>query len=140
MQINVTYNDTDVAKVLATLIKHPNAEEFVKLLSPMICASSQAVNHMFKLMLNDKLPEVLPVGTLCYVYVKNLGYGVDKDAMLKSHFANTDGKIIAKIKEFKGYHEYSQYMLEFTMIDTAGIERKDTSYLNMNDIEEIVEL
>jgi hypothetical protein len=47
MKISVTYDDTDVAKALSKIIKDPNAEEFVKLLTPMICGSSQTCDHFF---------------------------------------------------------------------------------------------
>ena len=70
MKISVTYDDTDVAKALSKIIKDPNSEEFVKLLTPMICTSQQGTEHFFKLMLGNKLPEPIPIGTLCKVSIK----------------------------------------------------------------------
>jgi len=45
MRISVNYDDTDVAKAFSKIIKDSNAEEFVKLLTPMICSSSHACDH-----------------------------------------------------------------------------------------------
>ena len=59
MQISVTYEDTDVAKALMSIIKHENKEEFVKLLTPMVCSSSIGCELFFKLMLGNKLPLVI---------------------------------------------------------------------------------
>jgi hypothetical protein len=81
MRISVTYDDTDVAKAFSKIIKDPNAEEFVKLLTPMICTSQQGTEHFFKLMLGNKLPDLIPDGTLCKVPVASLGYGSNKEAI-----------------------------------------------------------
>ena len=49
MKVSVNYEDTDVATALAKIIKDPNSAEFVKLLTPMLCSSSEAIQHFFKL-------------------------------------------------------------------------------------------
>jgi hypothetical protein len=138
MNISVSYDDTDVAKALSKIIKDPNAEEFVKLLTPMLCSSSQACNQFFKLMLGNTLPEVIPNGTLCKVSVSNLGYGCDKDA-IREKFADKDDKVVVTVREFRGYHEYSQYHIEYTDVLANGSTKKDSTYVRDVDLEVIEE-
>ncbi len=139
MKISVNYEDSDVAKALEKIIKDPNAEEFVKLLTPMICSSANASEYFFKLMLGNKLPEVIPVGTLCKITVNNLGYGSNKEA-IRSLFADSEDKVIVTVKEFRGFHEYSQYHVEYTDVLDNGTTKKDTTYVHMRDLEVIEDL
>ena len=138
MRISVTYEDSDVAKALSKIVKDPNAEEFVKLLTPMICTSQQSTEYFFKLMLGSKLPDVIPDGTLCKISVNNLGYGSNKDA-IRDQFADDDGKVVVTVKEFRGYHEYSQYHIEYTNISDNGATKKETTYVQQKDLEIIEE-
>ena len=138
MRISVNYDDTDVAKALSKIIKDSNSEEFVKLLTPMICSSSQACDHFFKLMLGNTLPDIIPNGTLCKTHYSNLGYGVDREAT-RDKFADQDGDITVTIKEFRGYHEYSAYTIECMVITAAGSTRLDTTSVQTKDLEVIEE-
>jgi hypothetical protein len=138
MKISVNYDDTDVAKALSKIIKDPNSEEFVKLLTPMICDSSQGVNHFFKLMLGNKLPYVIPEGTLCKISINSIGYGIDKEAT-RQKFADMDDKIVVTIKEFRGYHQYAEYVVEYTGVVAAGTTRVNTDYVAEKDLEVIEE-
>ena len=138
MKVSVNYDDTDVAKALSKIIKDSNAEEFVKLLTPMLCNNSQAVDYFFKLMIGNKLPALMPNGTLCKIAVDNLGYGSNKRA-ITDKFADQDGKVVVTIKEFRGYHEYSQYSIEFTNVQPDGTTKKDYTYVNLYDLEVIEE-
>jgi len=92
MMVSVTYDDSDVAKALEKIVKDPNAKEFVKLLTPMICSNSSAVDYFFKLMLGNKLPEVIPNGTLCKVRVDRLGYGSNKEGIRERFADDEDGE------------------------------------------------
>jgi len=136
MKISVNYDETDVAKALNKIIKDPNSEEFVKLFTPIICCSSQTVDYFFKLMLGNKLPDTIPDGTLCRMPVSSIGYGMDKQATTQK-YADSDGCIIATVTAFRGYHEYSQYTVEYTGITNAGDTRKDTTYVRETEIEVI---
>lgn len=138
MKISVNYDDTDVAKALSKIIKDSNSEEFVKLFTPIICGSSQTCDHFFKLMLGNKLPEIIPNGTLCKVNVANLGYGVNRDA-IKEKFADDDDKVVVTVKEFRGYHEYSEYHIEYTNVLDSGATKKDSTYVQARDLEVIEE-
>ena len=139
MRISVNYDDTDVAKAFSKIIKDSNAEEFVKLLTPMICSSSHACDHFFKLMLGSKLPDVIPNGTLCKISVNNLGYGSHKDA-IREKFADENDKVVVTIKDFRGYHEYSEYHIEYMDVLDSGATKKDTTYVQAKDLEVIEDL
>jgi hypothetical protein len=139
MRVSVTYDETDVAKALSKIIKDPNATEFVKLLTPMICQSSQATHWFFKSMLGNELPEVIPNGTLCKISAHNLGYGSNKEA-IKAKYGDEFGKVVVTIKEFKGYHEYSNYMIDYTNVDDQGNDKKDYTHVQASELEVIEEL
>ena len=134
MRISVTYDDSDVAKALEKVIKDPNAKEFVKLLTPMICSNSSAVDHFFKLMLGNKLPEVIPDGTLCKIKVDRLGYGSNKNA-IRERFADDEDNVIVTVKQFRGYHEYSQYHIAYKNVLDNGTTKDDDTYVSSNELE-----
>jgi len=138
MMISVSYDDTDIARAISKIIKDSNAEEFVKLLTPMLCSNAQATDYFFKLMLGDKLPDIIPNGTLCKIPVDNLGWGSNKED-IREKFADEDGKVVVTIKEFRGYHEYSQYHIEYTDVLDNGTTKKDTTYVQGKDLEVIEE-
>jgi hypothetical protein len=138
MRISVTYENSDVAKALGRIIKDPNVEEFVKLITPMICTSQYATEYFFKLMLGNKLPDVIPDGTLCKLSVNSLSYSSNKKA-IKERFGDEDGKVVVTIKEFRGYHEYSQYHIEYTDVLDNGTTKRDTVYVQHKDLEVIEE-
>jgi hypothetical protein len=138
MKISVQYEETEVAQALSKIIKDPNAQEFVKLISPMICSTSLATNHFFKLLIGNKLPEVLSNGTLCKVSIEKLGYGVNKEG-IREKYADEDDKIVVTVTEFKGWHDYSTYRIEYINLYPDGTTIKDTTYINHNDLEVIEE-
>ena len=96
MNVSVTYDDSDVATALDSIMDHHNTKEFVKLLTPMLCQSSQATTLFFKLMLGNKLPDIIPVGTLCKTHVNNLGYGSYKEN-IKNKYGDKDGNVIVRV-------------------------------------------
>ena len=136
--VSVTYDESDVAKALEKVIKDPNAKEFVKLLTPMICSNSSAVDYFFKLMIGNKLPEVIPDGTMCKVRVDRLGYGSNKD-MIRQVFADEEDKVIVTVKQFRGYHEYSQYHIAYKNVLDDGTTKDDNTYVSSNELEIIEE-
>lgn len=138
MRISVNYDETDVAKALSKIIKDSNSEEFIKLITPMICSSQQATEYLFKLTIGNKLPDTIPDGTLCRMPVSTIGYGMDK-ALTREKYADSDGCIIVTVRDFRGYHEYSQYHVEYTGIDDKGNVKKDSTYVRANELEVIEE-
>ena len=139
MKISVSYEDSDVAKALESIIKHPNSKEFVKLLTPMLCSSSQGIQHFFKLMISNKLPEVIPVGTLCYMPINQMSYSSNKELVANSDLC-IDNNIIVSIQGFRGYHEYSDYMVEHTTILEDGTRKKEITYTSTEYLTVIDEI
>jgi hypothetical protein len=139
MTIQVNYEDTDVATALDSIIKHPNKDEFVKLLTPMLCDSAPAINYFFKLMIGNKLPEVISSGTLCYLPLKELGYVSDKDAIAASDLVNDAGEVMVTVREFRGFNQYSPYIVTYTNIKdgTRVLENCYVSSESLRVIDEI---
>ena len=139
MRISVDYDETDVAKMLGDMIKHKNKDEFVKLITPMICESSQACTLFFKLLIDgNKLPKTIDNGSMCKTSVDQLGYQANKDE-IREKFADEDDKIIVTVKRFKGYHSYSAYEVEYTNLLPDGSQEKDKTYVSFDSLEEIEE-
>lgn len=138
MNISVNYEDSDVAKALESIIKHTNKDEFVKLLTPIICQSSHATTYFFKLLIGNELPAIIPSGTLCKIHVDNLGYSSNKD-LIKEKFGDDDGKVVVTVKEFRGYHEYCEYQIEYTNVFPDNTTRKDSAYVSLKELELIEE-
>lgn len=139
MKISVTYDETDVAKALESIIKHPNNTEFVKLLTPMLCQSSNASTWFFKLMLGNKLTNVIPIGTLCKINANNLGYNSNKEA-IKAKYGDEHGNVVVTVGEFKGYHDYTNYQVFYTNVDDQGNDNKDYTHVQSDQLEIIEEL
>jgi hypothetical protein len=141
MNVSVTYDDSDVAHALKKIIKDENKDEFVKLLTPFLCGNSHAITYFFKLMNGSKLPEIIPNGSLCKILVQNLDYNANKSALLKSELADNEEKVIVRIKEFRGWHEYSNYTVRYTNIhDDLLTNYEETSYAIASALEVIDEI
>jgi hypothetical protein len=141
MNISVTYDDSDVARALSKIIKDENKDEFVKLLTPFLCNNSHAITYFFKLMNGSKLPEIIPNGSLCRILVQNLDYNANKSALLNSELADDEEKVIVRIKEFRGWHEYSNYTVTYTNIhDDLLTNYEETSYAIASALEVIEEI
>ena len=139
MRISVDYNDSDVAKVLSELIKHKNKDEFIKLLTPYLSADSKVIQHFFKLFIDgNKLPEVIPNGSLCKIHVDNLGYGSNKEA-IRDTLADSDDTIVVTVKRFIGYHSYSHYEIEYTNAMLDGTTSIESCNVAMNELELVEE-
>jgi hypothetical protein len=139
MNVSVSYDESDVAIALGKIIKDSNSAEFVKLLTPMLCQSNNASTWFFKLMLGNKLPEIIPVGTLCKINVNSLGYGANKTALL-SIYADERDRIVATVKEFKGFHDYSEYTISYINIDQNDKDIQDWTTVRGRDLEVIEEI
>jgi hypothetical protein len=139
MKVSVNYEDTDVATALAKIIKDPNSAEFVKLLTPMLCSSSEGIQHFFKLMIGNKLPYIIPNSTLCWMEVTKLSYGANQDLLIESDLC-VDGNIMVSVFNFRGYHEYSPYVVEYTNILPDGTRKRDTTYTSVEYLEVIEEI
>lgn len=138
MKIHLEFDETDLYNTLKSMINHPNAEEITKLLTPFIGSSSDCSKWLFKLILGRKLPDVIPVGTICLTHVNNLSYEIDKQRTLDSELSDNNGMIACTIKEFRGFHDWKHYEVESLGLDDKGIQKTFSSYL-MADTLEIME-
>ena len=141
MNVSVTYEDSDIALALENIIEHHNHKEFVKLLTPLLCQNSQATTWFFKLMLGNKLPEVIPNGSLCRISVQDLDYNANKSGLMKTHLVDEEDKVIARVKEFRGWHEHSNYVVRYTnWHHDNDREYEESSYVQAYALEVINEL
>lgn len=137
-KIHLEFDETDLYNTLKSMIKHPNSEEIVKLLTPFIGGSSDCSKWLFKLILGRKLPDIIPVGTICLTHVNNLSYEVHRKNTLESSLCDNNGMIACTIKEFRGFHDWKHYEVESLGIDDQGVQKTFTSY-TMADALEIME-
>ena len=134
MNINIKFDETDLALALKSVIKHSNQKEMINFFSHMIGESNKASQWFFKLTLGNSLPEILPNGSLCKISVKDLTYGISLDKLLDSNLTDSDGYCVVKITEFRGFHAYSEYTVEFTNIDVSDIRSKSTASVSFDKL------
>ena len=141
MNVQVTYEESDVAIALNSIMEHHNAKEFVKLLTPLLCQNSQATTWFFKLILGNKLPEVIPNETLCRISVQDLDYNANKSALMKTDLVDDQDRVIARVKEFRGWHEHSNYVISYSnWHHDNGRVYEEKSYVQAYTLEVIEEL
>jgi hypothetical protein len=138
MKIHLEFDETDLYNTLKSMINHPNAEEITKLLTPFIGGSPDCTKWLFKLILGRKLPDIIPVGTICLTHVNNLSYEINKPKTIESDLSDNNGMIACTIKEFRGFHDWRHYEVESLGIDDKGIQKTFSSYL-MADTLQIME-
>lgn len=119
MLISVNYVDSDVAVLLRKLINDDNSEDYVKLLTPLICGNSRVIQHLFKLSIGKKLPEIVPKGTICKININHI-YSGNKKA-IKERFADAEDKILAVVVDFNGYHDYFDYKIKIQDINENDV-------------------
>jgi hypothetical protein len=134
-KIHLELEETDLYNALKQMINHPNAEEITKLLTPFIGTSPDCTKWLFKLLYGKKLPDLIPVGTICTTHVNNLTYEVDKATTIASDLSDNSGMIICTVKEFRGFHDWRQYGVESNGIDSSGVVKTFTSYLMTEQLE-----
>jgi len=137
-KIHLEFDETDLYNTLKSMINHPNAEEITKLLTPFIGGSPDCTKWLFKLILGRKLPDIIPVGTICLTHVNNLSYEINKPKTIESDLSDNNGMIACTIKEFRGFHDWKHYEVESLGIDDKGIQKTFSSYL-MADTLQIME-
>ena len=120
MKIQVNFEDTDVYNVLSAMINHPNKEDYLKLLVPLVCDSQRATEWFFRLHMGTKLPEPLQESTLCYLKVNDLPYDANKNELRKSSLVNDQDQIVCRVKQFRGFHSYGNYTIVYTNILSDG--------------------
>lgn len=137
-KIHLELEETDLFNALETIINHPNATEIAKLLTPFIGGSPDCAKWFFKVLYGKKLPNKIPVGTICLTHVNNLTYEVDKPLTKASDLCDNDGMVACTIVEFRGFHDWRHFEVTSQGIDSSGNQKIFKSYL-MGDQLELLE-
>lgn len=139
MEVYVKYDDSDVAKLLRTIISDPNKEEYIKLFTPFLCINAVACQHLFKIAVGNKLPKILDNGTICRIKVDDLGYHANKDYIKNSNLVDENNEVVVVVKKFNGFHDHYTYNIEYNNVLEDGTVIKDTTYAECNTLIEIDE-
>lgn len=132
MLISVQYDETHVHKLLSSIVKHSNSD-IVNLLSELICKDSKAVDYLFKLNIGDKLPDIIPKGTIVKIH-KNGYWSSHADELSKHGLIDFENKTIAVIDSFDGHCQYLEYKV------VINLPNNDKMFLHCKaDCIEIIE-
>lgn len=138
-KINLELTETDLYNAIRGIINHANADEIAKFLSCSIGQSPMASNIFFKTYLGDVSPTVLPVGTMIRVDASGISWRVNVHRMKEKNIADENGNCVAIIKEFRGFHDTSNYYVSFTNINDEGNPFEDTGFITYKDVLEVIE-
>jgi hypothetical protein len=139
MRTTVSLEDTDIKKMLDQIIKHDNKEDLVSLLTGVICESHLTVEWFTKCFIGTNLPEVYPEGTIVTVDLNELHYGVNKQATKDSHLHIGNNQIVGKVQSFKGFNNYSPYLILAKYINADDIEVEDVIHVNYKGVFKLEE-
>lgn len=138
-KINLELDETDLYNALRGIIKHANGDEIAKFLSYSIGYSQIASSIFFKTYLGDVAPTVLPVGSMIRVDASGLSWRVNVHKMKEQNIADEAGNCVVIIKEFKGFHDNSNYYVSFTNVNDEGNPFEDTGFITYKDVLEVIE-
>ena len=138
-KINLELDETDLYNAIRGIINHANGDEIAKFLSYSIGNSPMASTIFFKTYLGDVSPTVLPVGTMIRVDASGLSWRVNVHRMREQNIADEDGTCIAIIKEFRGFHDNTNYYASFTNVNDEGNPYEDTAFITYKDVLEVIE-
>ena len=138
-KINLELTETDLYNAIRGIIKHANGDEIAKFLSYNIGYSPMASSIFFKTYLGDVSPTVLPVGTMIKVDASGLSWRVNVHRMKEKNIADEVGNCVAIIKEFRGFHDTSNYYVTFTNVNDEGNPFEDTGFITYKDVLEVIE-
>lgn len=134
MSISVVYDETDILRALKSFVSHTNEDEIIKLLHPVFVTDSKLTQHLFKLLIGNKLPDVLPNGTLCKCNVNHITYN-DSERKALLYAADSQGNITVTIEEFRGYNQWAEYEIKYKQ--SSGVFT--TTYVSKDYLETIEE-
>ena len=137
MRTNITLEETEIALMLNQIIDHVNKEDMVLLLTGMICGNSMAVERFTKCFIGTKLPEVLPIGTIVTISIDDMMYDADKKLTKESNLNIGDKRIVGKITAFRGFHDYSSYIVAHKAIDKDGNEIVINSFVDFGQVQAV---
>lgn len=116
----------DMALVLETIINNNNVlakKKLINVLKHYVITDTTICTTIVDIALGKDLPAEITVGTTVKINPDNTGWlPSDDKAILEDN--TKDGEIYGIIKEFNGYHGYSNYKVEFKQGKTIDLPQK----------------
>jgi hypothetical protein len=138
-KIKVELEETDIFNAIKKIIDHPNRVEIAKALTSIIAPNERLSSIFFKTYFMGAAPEVLPNGTMITVNPRDLSYKANVEGMKKLGLLNISGHATALIKEFKGFGDYTTYLVNFMNVDDNDKTFEDTGFVAYNQVLSVVE-
>jgi len=138
-KIKVELEETDIFNAIKKIIDHPNRVEIAKALTSIIAPNERLSSIFFKTYFMGSAPEVLLNGTMITVNPRDLSYKANVEGMKKLGLLNISGHATALIKEFKGFGDYTTYLVNFMNVDDNDETFEDTGFVAYNQILSVVE-
>jgi hypothetical protein len=134
LEIVVDYEESDIGKMLDKILKESTyKKELLKLLTPLVCQSPEAVKNFIKIHTGITLPEPYKPNTCAYVDIDALGWGADIATMKHHNLIRDDNTVLVSIVKHIGYHLAFDYEVSYVYkkeVDETGKEvpvRKQSS-------------
>ncbi len=138
-KIRLELEETDLFNAIKKIIDHPNRVEIAKTLTTIIAPNERLSSIFFKTYFGGAAPQVLPEGTMVTVNPNRLSYKTNVDGMKRIGLLNISGHATAIIKEFKGFSDYTTYIVNFMNVDENDRTFEDTGFIAYNQVESIIE-
>ena len=138
-KIKIELEETDLFNAVKKIINHPNKVEIAKALTSIIAPNERLSSIFFKTYFMGMAPDVLPNGTMITVSPRDLSYKANIDGMKRAGLLNISGHSTALIKEFKGFSDYTTYLVNFMNVDDNDKTFEDTGYISYDKILSVVE-
>lgn len=138
-KIKLELEETDLFNAIKKIIDHPNRVEIAKALTSIIAPNERLSSIFFKTYFMGNAPEVLLNGTMITVNPRDLSYKANVEGMKKLGLLNISGHATALIKEFKGFGDYTTYLVNFMNVDDNDETFEDTGFVAYNQILSVVE-
>jgi len=138
-KIRVELEETDLFNAIKKIIDHPNRVEIAKTLTTIIAPNERLSSIFFKTYFGGAAPEVLPNGTMITVNPRELSYKANVEGMKKLGLLNISGHATALIKEFKGFGDYTTYIVNFMNVDDNDKTFEDTGFVAYNQVLSVIE-
>ena len=138
-KIRVELEETDLFNAIKKIIDHGNRVEIARALTNIIAPHEKLTSIFFKTYFGGAAPQVLPEGTMITVNPRNLSYKTNVDGMKRLGLLNISGHATAIVKEFKGFHDYTTYIVNFMNVDENNKTFEDTGFIAYNQVESIIE-
>ena len=138
-KIKLELEETDLFNAIKKIIDHPNRVEIAKALTSIIAPNERLSSIFFKTYFMGAAPEVLPNGTMITVNPRDLSYKANVEGMKKLGLLNISGHATALIKEFKGFGDYTTYLVNFMNVDDNDKTFEDTGFVAYNQVLSVIE-